>query len=199
MWYEAVIEAAKRLGHLSKYWAFLPWDGREEWTRQLQNDNVLRHVEADQLIGNAERIQNGLNDLVILLLFSVFEANVRELVEQQLKLEVEYLRHPTLVKAGNDALDAVSEGSFFRVLEPYKATAHHDLLEQINQIRRYRNWVAHGRRSDRKPEAAVTPREAYDRLNRFLEVIRGPSPTADQPVEPNPSPISPVPPPRRSE
>jgi len=40
-------------------------------------------------------------------------------------------------------------------------------MEEVNQVRRYRNWVAHGRRDG--PPAAVDPRTAYDRLQRFLD------------------------------
>ena len=42
-----------------------------------------------------------------------------------------------------------------------------NLIEEVNQVRRYRNWVAHGRRTPQP--AAVTPATAYDRLKRFLD------------------------------
>jgi hypothetical protein len=41
-----------------------------------------------------------------------------------------------------------------------------NLTEEVNQVRRYRNWVAHGRRMEQP--AAVDPATAYDRLKRFL-------------------------------
>jgi hypothetical protein len=37
----------------------------------------------------------------------------------------------------------VGEGSFFAVLQSYKGPDD-NLIEQVNQVRRYRNWVAHG-------------------------------------------------------
>jgi hypothetical protein len=60
----------------------------------------------------------------------------------------------------------IEQGSFFNVLEPYK-DLDANLVEQVNQVRRYRNWVAHGRRTEQP--AAVDPKTAYDRLKQFLE------------------------------
>lgn len=84
--------------------------------------------------------------------------------------------------AGEDVLQAVSEGSFFRVLEPFKREASADLIEPVNQVRRYRNWVAHGRRQDKRPGAVVSPVEAYERLSVFLTLIRSPKPTRQDPT-----------------
>ena len=61
--------------------------------------------------------------------------------------------------------ESIEHGSFFNVLEPYKGIDP-SLVEEVNQVRRYRNWVAHGRRTDQP--AAVNPSTAYDRLKRFL-------------------------------
>ena len=41
------------------------------------------------------------------------------------------------------------------------------LVEEVSQGRRYRNWVAHGRRGE--PPDAVDPRTASNRLQRFLD------------------------------
>lgn len=58
------------------------------------------------------------------------------------------------------------------MLEPYKSPATNDLIEQVNQVRRYRNWVAHGRREDMRPEAEVYPKTAYDRLQKILTALQ---------------------------
>lgn len=171
-WYQAVKQGAKRLAHLSKYWALLPWGGDESWVRRVENDNVLRHVEGDQLAADAALVQDNLEDLAVLVLFSVFEANVRDIVVSQVQPEVGLLRHPSLKAAGADVLQAVTEGSFFRVIDPFKTSVTNDLIEQVNQVRRYRNWVAHGRRPDNRPDALVDPKEAYRRLQAFLAAIQ---------------------------
>lgn len=79
------------------------------------------------------------------------------------------LAHPVLRKAAADAVSAIEVGSLARVLEPYKAEGRADLIEEVNQVRRYRNWVARGRRGEQPP--AVAPRAAYDRLSRFLTTV----------------------------
>ena len=178
-WYRAVAEGAKRLTHLAKFWGDLPWGQAYEWVSRMEKDGVLRHLEADQMEKEAQHITKELDDLAVLVLFSVFEAIVRSLVEEQVRTETAQLKHPALKKAGDDALQAIVEGSFFRVLEPYKSQANDTLIEQVNQVRHYRNWVAHGRRPLRGGEyrAKVEPREAYERLKAFLQLL-SPPPTA---------------------
>ena len=62
-------------------------------------------------------------------------------------------------------------GSFYHVLAPFRSQEP-DLTEEVDQVREYRNWVAHGKR--RAIKNAVTPEVAYDRLKRFLEKFVGP-------------------------
>jgi hypothetical protein len=145
-----------------RYWRELPWEGR------LGNDDVFRLLKPRDVVEESELGEGPLDDLAILVLFSVFEAQVRQFVYDQIRAEASRLTHPTLVHAANETLQKVEEGSFFRVLEPYKP-ADANLVEEVNQVRRYRNWVAHGRRG--KPAVALVPREAFERLNRFLDVI----------------------------
>jgi hypothetical protein len=179
-WYRAAAEGTKRLAHFSRHWAERPDRGANPWIDQLRLDNVLRAVDADQMAREAKLVEDELDDLAVLVLFSVFEATVRDLVEEQVAPEVAGLRHPTLVKAGKDVLRAIEEGSFFQILEPFKSAAVNDLVEQINQIRRYRNWVAHGRRPEKKPGAMVEPAVAYQRLKQFLALIQ-PAPPGGTP------------------
>ena len=80
--------------------------------------------------------------------------------------ELPSLRHPALLQAVDSLTDAIKHGSFFKVLEAYKSLDH-GLIEGVNQVRRYRNWVAHGRRAE-QPDF-VEPRVAYDRLRDFLD------------------------------
>ncbi len=168
----------KRLTHLSTHWGHRPERGENPWVDRLTLDNVLRDVDAEQMAREAKKVENELDDLAVLVLFSVFEANVRDLVASQIRPELAQLKHAALKSAGDDVLKAVEEGSFFRVLEPFKPAATPDLVEQVNQVRRYRNWVAHGCRPEMKPAAAVRPKEAYERLKQFLAVIQPPAPAA---------------------
>lgn len=183
-WYAAVKEGMSSVGHLAKYWDELPWGENVPWVMRVERDNVLRGLKSAETDAGAQRVLSELDDLAVLVLFSVFESNVRDWAETQIKPEADALRHPLLVKAKADVLDLIAEGSFFRILESYKSVADHDLVEQVNQIRRYRNWVAHGRRTDRKPDAHVGPRQAYDRLKALTTALFGPVPRIDASAPP---------------
>jgi hypothetical protein len=58
------------------------------------------------------------------------------------------------------------ESSIFRVLDVFKSQ-NVEFVEEVNQVRRYRNWVAHGRRVTALP--FVDPEMAYERSKRFLD------------------------------
>jgi hypothetical protein len=160
-WYESARELAvamRRLG--THHWQALPWDG------PLGRDDYWRELDADILTSRTQVVLNALDDLCVLLLFSVFEATVRDRVLAEIQRELPEVRHAVLQRAVAEAREGVEHGSFFRVLAPYKPLDA-DLIEEVNQVRRYRNWVAHGRRGD-KP-VGVDPRTALDRLQRFLD------------------------------
>jgi hypothetical protein len=185
-WYRAVAEGAKRLVHLSKFWDALPWDKEDDWVKSLTRDNVLKDVNAQRMRDDA-RVTNELDDLAILLLFSVFEANIRDLVESQVQPEIAHLQHRALKNAAEELLDSIREGSFGFLLARLKEATSNDLIAQVDQIRKYRNWVAHGRRDDMKPDNLVKPQQAYERLTAFLAFVRGPSPGASAGPMPDPA------------
>lgn len=173
-WYRATAEGMKRLRHLSAHWGLMPDRGENQWVDRLLNDRVLGLLEPGKMSSDAEAVGEPLDDLAVLVLFSVFEANVRDLVHEQIRPEVAHLEHVFLKRTGEDALQRVTEGSFFQVLEPFKSVATIDIIEKVNQIRQFRNWVAHGRRplppGKQLPE--VKPKEAYGRLKDFLDLVR---------------------------
>jgi hypothetical protein len=59
----------ERLGR--KYWDFLPWQ-----STPLGRDNIFCVLESPQVTGPAQNARRPLDDLAIIVLFSVFEANV---------------------------------------------------------------------------------------------------------------------------
>jgi hypothetical protein len=61
----------------------------------------------------------------------------------------------------------LEQGSFAKVTEASKAL-NPDLIEQVNQVPKYRNCVAPGRRGE--PENAVDPKTAYYRLRRLVSI-----------------------------
>jgi hypothetical protein len=152
----------------SEYWDELPWQGK------LGGDDRFKEIESEKLREDAEFTLVQMDDLAVLVLFSVFEAQVRNRLATELRTEVgeKSLSHPVLLQAVEDLIQQVEEGSFFKGLGPYKSLDA-DLVEEVNHVRRYRNWVAHERRGKKPP--GVDPMTAYERLNRFWNLLKNPS------------------------
>jgi len=92
------------------------------------------------------------------------------------------LLHPAVDHAIRELTKDIQTGSFGKVVDAFKVM-NPDLIEEVNQVRRYRNWVAHGRRGE-QPDYVDPPR-AHDRLNRFLaqmmEAAAEPPPLLEEP------------------
>ena len=140
--------------------------GQLPWAGKLGGDDRFKGIEGEKLRDDAEFTLVQMDDLAVLVLFSVSKAQVRNRLATELRTEVgeKSLSHPVLFQAVEDLIQQVEEGSFFKGLGPYKSLDA-DLVEEVNQVRRYRNWVAHGRRGKKPP--GVDPKTAYERLNRF--------------------------------
>jgi len=135
----------------------------------LYKDTHFKEFEAATIQNLADVVMKDLDDLAVLLLFSVFEANVRDRTLKEMALELaKPPSHPALVKAVDDAKEAVEHGSFGRLTEAYKSLDS-NVKTQVDQVRRYRNWVAHGRRD--APENNVDPERALERLGDFLKLL----------------------------
>lgn len=165
-WYLAARQNLKRFGRLAdKYWNSLPWEASP-----LGRDDDFRTLEADAIVSETKAGLEPFDDIAVLVLFSVFEAEVRGLIGEEIEPLVEAIHHPVLRIAANEAVSDVENGSFGRLMEKYRAPVGADLVEMVNQVRRYRNWVAHGRRGPLP--ADVNPRVAYERLSEFLKRLR---------------------------
>jgi len=72
-WYERARTLTRAMHALGReHWTKLPWES------DLGRDERLRHLEASQILESAGSVLADLDDLRVLLLFSVFEATVRE-------------------------------------------------------------------------------------------------------------------------
>jgi hypothetical protein len=168
-WYQDTVQQLQLMQRLArKYWKDLPWPQR------LEADDHFRNLEATEVIQGTESSLLPLHDLAVVVLFSVFEAEVRQRVLDEMKGEVDALEHRALILAAEEAQERIAEGSFYRVLQPFK-DEHADLVEQVNQVREHRNWVAHGKRRTAKQRNNVTPEMAYERLSRFLKALDNPA------------------------
>lgn len=162
-WYQDAEKSLKlvyRLGE--KHWLKLPRDDASS----LLRDDAFRMLEPHDITVPAKYALGHLDDLAIVVMFSVFEATVRENILAQIKPEAATLQHESLKKAAKELAEEIRMGSFFHVLAPFRAQEP-GLTEEVDQVREYRNWVAHGKR--KAVPNVVTPEVAYGRLARFLE------------------------------
>ena len=131
-----------------------------DWRRAelLAFDNKFRTLGKGEIQDKASQVLEDLDDLAVLLLFSVFEAEVRrqtlEGVERELTIPP---RHPALNDAVDEMKDTIRNGSFGTLTRMYR-NLDPDLKTQVDQVRKFRNWVAHGRRGDAENE--VTPEQS---------------------------------------
>src|SRR5262249_49888862 len=163
-WYEAVHDLADWMDRIAQRY----WDD-PRLAELLGLDNKFRTLAKDEIQDKARQVLEDLDDLAVLLLFSVFEAEVRdrtlEGVERELTIPP---RHPALNDAIDEMKDTIRNGSFGILTRMYR-NLDPDLKTQVDQIRKFRNWVAHGRRGEAENE--VTPEQSRERLERFLELL----------------------------
>ncbi len=166
-WYVTTRTQLRLFGRLGrKHWDGLPWDG------SLGRDDKLKDIDSEAVVTGSVFCLEHLDDIAVLILFSVFESVVRDQVLSEVEDEKRRLRHAVINQIVNDAEQEIEHGSFYRVLQALKGSDV-NLVEEINQVRRYRNWVAHGRRTA-KPEA-IDPETAFSRLKEFLAALGIPS------------------------
>ena len=158
-WYHSVKSLAVDMKRMASLW------DREEIAEVLSRDNRLRDVTSADLSDMAATILDDLDQLAVLVLFSVFEATVRARTEADVNREIAELQHPAVLSAVNDLKDSIKNGSFGKITAAYKKMGT-DLTEEVNQVRTFRNWVAHGRQG--APPNNVVPDQAIDRLHRYL-------------------------------
>jgi len=169
-WYVATkrnLARWRRLGH--NHWGHASLENASIW-----QDDQFRTLVAEDIVAETTTSLKPIDDLAIVVLFSVFESQVRDYLIAQIKPEAGSLTDPILKEAAEAALQGVAEGSFFRrVLDPLKKQGRvsADLVTQVDQVRDYRNWVANGRRERGTDMSNVTPKVAYDRLQEFLAVL----------------------------
>ncbi len=167
-WYQATRKSLGLLFRLgNKHWKDPSLENASFW-----KDDDFRLLEAEDIVVDTTTSLGPIDDLAVVVLFSVFESRVRDYLVERITPQANALTDPILREAADDAIQGVKEGSFYRrVLDPLKKqdSSLADLATPVDQVRDYRNWVAQGRRD--APTNNVTPQTAYDRLNEFLAAL----------------------------
>ena len=170
-WYESARTNLSRMNRLGTH----HWNDPTLLGSSIWDDERFKQVEAVDIELETIRAIKPLEDLGILVMFAVFEANVRDHLERVIAPLVEKIDHPILLEAAGQALEGIQQGSFAnKVLAPLQMQNRitPELSDKVKQVRDYRNWIAHGRREP-KPSAIInlTVNEAYNRLKDFLDTL----------------------------
>ena len=161
-WYTAIKTLSHDINRLAAKW------DDPALADVLGRDNRFRERTAADLQDMSRTILADLDDLTVLVLFWVFEATVREQAKADVDREITLIRHPAVLRAVKELKETIENGSFGRVVEAFQKIDE-DLTAQVHQVRKFRNWVAHGRRE--APENQVDPERANDRLRRYLDKL----------------------------
>src|SRR3954469_7006888 len=115
-WYSATRQNLHLFQRLVRnYWEVLPWEGR------LAKDNTFRGVEQGPALAGIELSVEHIDDLAIVVIFSVFEMIVRDGVMKVFRTATPETNDPVVLKAIKDARDGIERGSFYHnILDPYK-------------------------------------------------------------------------------
>jgi hypothetical protein len=123
-WYNDAKKSLFRIRRVGAVW----WD-RVDWTVQpWLGDKHFIELGGEQVVESAENASQHLDDIAVVVLFSLFEATVRGEILKQIEIEDRDFQHRTIADAIDTAKDRVSEGSFYGVLAPFK-TANSDLVD----------------------------------------------------------------------
>lgn len=113
--------------------------------------------------------QKEIEDHAVLALFAVFERSILDhLVSTARNVEgrLASALERRMVSEGLKDLDRWRLGD---VLDVYKVRIDSRLVGDVKQVKRYRDWVAHGRRSPVPTQ--MNPKTAYDRLSEFVRAL----------------------------
>ena len=95
------------------------WDDVSLQSASIWTDEKFKQVEATEIEQETKVAIQPLNDLGVLVLFSVFEAVVRDHFEGEIKPLTAKLDHPILKDAAENVLEGIRQGSFAnKVLTP---------------------------------------------------------------------------------
>src|SRR5947207_12023102 len=104
-WYsesKSQIRLMERLA--THHWAGLPWDG------PLGKDEHFRRLEAVEIQSQTQFTLEHLDDIAIVVLFSVFEAIVRDCIRVEVEAEIPMIHHPSLKFAAQETVEWIDEG-----------------------------------------------------------------------------------------
>jgi hypothetical protein len=116
---------------------------------------------ADTLIevANAE-----LDDLIVLGMVASFEAHLKKYITSRLRIDSGAYQS----EIDTWLTDRIENAPLYRIDGIFKPPVTQSMIDDVDDVRKYRNWVAHGRLASRKPARTVNPDLAYNILTHFM-------------------------------
>jgi hypothetical protein len=113
-WYVSTRQSLVQIQRIGrKYWHEIPWE-----EAAIGRDDEFRMLEAEDISAATKASLAPIDDLAVVVLFSVFESLVRDHVVSLIKPQAAELTDPILKQAADDAIRGVEEGSFYRRVWP---------------------------------------------------------------------------------
>ena len=157
-WYEIALDSQKVMKKLIK-----------KNPEIIPLDSVLAAKEVKETDKLLQRSIGELNDLTIVSLVSIFEqvliGNLKMVIQNQFDRDDDFSNKLSLF-----TIQQVERGRFTEIIDLYKPLVGSDLAGTVKQVYIYRNWVAHGKKTDKTPPI-IDPVSAYDRLSEFLILV----------------------------
>jgi hypothetical protein len=124
---------------------------------------------ASSAVSRLKHAQDELDDLVILALFAVFEREAIAAIEDVRDSATTFLQDRVERELVSEALSDVEEWRLVELLDVFKGVVEPATVGLVKQVKRTRDWVAHGKKGARPLN--LNPGDAHARLRRFLEEL----------------------------
>jgi hypothetical protein len=139
--------------------------------RELMRFSQFDSATPDQTNAALDDAERQAADLAILALFATFERFVIEHLRTANRLLATGYPHRYSGRLAQKFRSEVEYWKFDEILNLFKGEVDADLIGQVKQIKRYRDWIAH-QNPDKATPDRVTPERAFDVLGRTIEQIR---------------------------
>jgi hypothetical protein len=130
-------------------------------------DSVLSSKTSEEARNTLDKAKTELDDLTIVSLFSIFESKLLNHIASIINTISSEPPNAFIKSVAEYAVKNSERWSVNDILDLYKSKINPELIGNIKQIYKYRNWVAHGKKAARP--VVLDPNTAYQRLDDFLE------------------------------
>jgi hypothetical protein len=108
------------------------------------------------------------NDVMVVSLFAAFERELRSAFQNAVNTDW-HAHNPTMLNIRGMTTDATERWAVLDMVAALREVVDGNLRGEVKEIYAYRNWVAHGKNSQRTPAWQAAPRRVYRTLTLFIQ------------------------------